>query len=54
MVMNLKRLAALLLLFFARRQSGWRYRNNLNLLILTFTGTIDHWQRICLCQGIAA
>jgi len=54
MVMNLKRLAALLLLFFARWQSGWRYRNNLNLLRLTFTGTIGHWQRICLCHGIAA
>ena len=54
MVMNLKRLAAFLLLFFARWQSGWRYRNNINLLRLTFTGTIDHWQRICLCQGIAA
>ena len=54
MVMNLKRLAVLLLLFFARWQSGWRYRNNLNLLRLTFTGTIDHWQRICLCHGIAA
>jgi transposase len=54
MVINLKRLAALLLLFFARWQSGWRYRNNLNLMRLTFTGTIDHWQRICLCHGIAA
>jgi hypothetical protein len=54
MVMNLKRLSAFLLLFFARWQSGWRYRNNINLLRLTFTGTIDHWQRICLCHGIAA
>jgi transposase len=54
MVMNLKRMAAFLLLFFARRQSGRHYRYNLSLIRVVFTGVTDCWQKICLRQGIAA
>ncbi|OHB57655.1 MAG: hypothetical protein A2173_04540 [Planctomycetes bacterium RBG_13_44_8b] len=54
MVMNLKRMAAFLLLFFARRQTGRHYCNNLNLLRLIFTGVTERWKRTCLCHEIAA
>ena len=53
MVMNLKRLAAFLLLFLVRRQRRRHDRDNLNLLRIIFIGVTDYWQSICLCQGIA-
>ena len=53
MVMNLKRLAAFLLLFFAFRKGKWLYQNNLNLLILCFSRILYQWQRICLSRRVA-
>jgi hypothetical protein len=54
MVMNLKRLAAFLLLFFVRWKSEWRYWNVLYLLKLSFNRIMGSWQKICLSQEIAA
>jgi transposase len=52
MVMNLKRLAAFLLLFFVGMKNEWRYRNNLNLLRLIFSHVRGLQQKICLIQEI--
>jgi transposase len=49
-VMNLKRLAAFLLLFFAFRKGKWLYQNNLNLLILRFSRILYQQQKICLSR----
>jgi len=54
MVMNLKRLAAFLLLFFVFRNGERHCRNNLNLVRLTFSRVFERWQKICLSWEIAA
>ena len=54
MVMNLKRLAAFLLLFFAFRKGEWHYQNNLNLLILRFRRILYQRQKICLSREVVA
>jgi transposase len=50
MVMNLKRLAAFLLLFFVGMKNEGRYRNNLNLLRLIFSHVRGSQQKICLIR----
>lgn len=52
MVMNLKRLAAFLLLFFVGMKNEGRYRNNLNLLRLIFSHVRGLQQKICLIRKI--
>jgi transposase len=52
MVMNLKRLAAFLLLFFVRWISERRYQNNLNLPRTVFSCVQGQWQKICLNREI--
>lgn len=54
MVMNLKRLAAFLLLFFAFRKGKGLYQDNLNLLILRFSRILYQRQKICLSRRVAA
>jgi transposase len=54
MVMNLKRLAAFLLLFFACTKHGWYCRTNLNLSGRIFYHATDHWRRIRLSWKNAA
>jgi transposase len=54
MVMNLKRLAAFLLLFFAFRKGKWLYQNNLNLLMLRFSRILYQRQKNCLRRRVAA
>jgi transposase len=54
MVMNLKRLAAFLLLFFVCRNSKWYCQTNLNLLRRTFNRFLYLCQKICLSLEIAA
>ena len=53
MVMNLKRLAAFLLLFFVGGKNEWHYRNNLNLPRVIFNHIQGLQQKICLIQEIA-
>jgi IS5 family transposase len=53
MVMNLKRMAAFLLLFFTRRRNRCHYRENLGLLRVIFAFVAGCWQSICLCKEIA-
>jgi transposase len=52
MVMNLKRLAAFLLLFFVGMKNEGRYRNHLNLLRLIFSHVRGLQQKICLIRKI--
>lgn len=54
MVMNLKRLAAFLLLFFVGGKNEWHYRNNLDLLRVIFNHIRGLQQKICLIQEIVA
>jgi transposase len=53
MVMNLKRLAALLLPFFVCLKGEWYYRINLNLLRLIFSRVRGLWQKFCLNWDVA-
>ncbi len=53
MVMNLKRLAAFLLLFFVGGKNEWHYRDNLNLLRIIFSYVRGLQQKICSIRKIA-
>jgi len=53
MVMNLKRLAAFLLLFFVYHNIKKHCRNNLNLLRLTFSRVFERFHKICVSLEVA-